>query len=117
MPMEFAALTFRDGYPRRLPDKGTFWHMGKEVSSPVNQPARSYQHPEIHKKPPPTPPSAEELERFDHKEDREAERHAEIAGRGQSIPINPMEHRERAEFLRRARATGVDGKLRPRTGP
>jgi len=27
----FAAFTMRDGYPRRIPDKGTFWHMGREV--------------------------------------------------------------------------------------
>ena len=30
----FNAFTFRDGYPRRIPDKGTFWHMGKEVKQP-----------------------------------------------------------------------------------
>ena len=36
MPTQFAAFTFRDGYPRRLPDKGTYWRLGKEVSSPGN---------------------------------------------------------------------------------
>ena len=30
----FNAFTFRDGYPRRIPDKGTYWHMGKEVKEP-----------------------------------------------------------------------------------
>ena len=117
MPMEFAAFTFRDGYPRRLPDKGTFRHMGKEVSSPVNQPARSYQHPEIHKKPPPAPPSAEELERFDQKEDREAERHARNR-RARPVHTHQSDGTSRAGRVPATRpGHGVDGKLRPRTGP
>jgi putative FmdB family regulatory protein len=29
----FAAFTMRDGYPRRIPDKGTYWHMGQEVKT------------------------------------------------------------------------------------
>ena len=61
MPTEFAAFTFRDGYPRRLPDKGTYWRLGKEVSSPVSQRAHAFQHADMHKKPRPRPPSAEEL--------------------------------------------------------
>src|SRR3972149_3317510 len=32
----FNAFPFRDGYPRRLPDKGTFWHMGKVVKQRAN---------------------------------------------------------------------------------
>ncbi|MEX2238997.1 MAG: zinc ribbon domain-containing protein [Dehalococcoidia bacterium] len=31
MPTSFMAFTMRDGYPRRIPDKGTFWHRGVEV--------------------------------------------------------------------------------------
>jgi len=41
----FNAFTFRDGYPRRLPDKGTFWHMGKEVKQRAKR-MRWYDHPE-----------------------------------------------------------------------
>jgi len=29
----FMAFTYRDGYPRRIPDKGTYWHLGKEVKT------------------------------------------------------------------------------------
>ncbi len=29
----FTAFTYRDGYPRRIPDKGTYWHLGKEVKT------------------------------------------------------------------------------------
>ena len=53
MPTSFNAFTFRDGYPRRIPDKGTYWHLGKEVKSPVTGPVRPNEHPEINKPEPP----------------------------------------------------------------
>ena len=54
MPTSFAAFTFREGYPRRLPDKGTYWHLGKEVKSKIRGRARPFEHPELNKpKPPP----------------------------------------------------------------
>ncbi|MPZ24365.1 MAG: hypothetical protein GEU28_12710 [Dehalococcoidia bacterium] len=31
MPTSFSAFVMRGGYPRRLPDRGTYWHLGKEV--------------------------------------------------------------------------------------
>ena len=31
MPTSFAAFTFRDGYPRRIPDDGKFYHLGQKV--------------------------------------------------------------------------------------
>ena len=54
MPTSFAAFTFRDGYPRRIPDKGTYWHLGKEVKRPISGPARVGEHPELN---PPRPPA------------------------------------------------------------
>ena len=47
MPTTFTAFTFREGYPRRLPDKGTYWHLGKEVKSRITGPARPFEHPEL----------------------------------------------------------------------
>jgi len=32
MPSTFQAFIMRGGYPRRIPDRGNFWHLGKEVS-------------------------------------------------------------------------------------
>lgn len=52
MPTSFAAFTFRDGYPRKLPDKGTYWHLGKEVKKRVTGGVKPFQHPELNK---PTP--------------------------------------------------------------
>ena len=55
----FNAFTFRDGYPRRLPDKGTFWHMGKEVKKLATR-MRWYDHPETTEpKPAPRPAKGE----------------------------------------------------------
>jgi putative FmdB family regulatory protein len=48
MPTSFAAFTFRDGYPRRIPDDGKFYHLGKKVSKPITG-GRPNEHPEINK--------------------------------------------------------------------
>jgi putative FmdB family regulatory protein len=48
MPTSFSAFTFRDGYPRRIPDDGKFYHLGQKVTAPVTS-ARPNEHPEINK--------------------------------------------------------------------
>lgn len=48
MPTSFAAFTFRDGYPRRIPDDGKFYHLGKKVSTRITR-GRPNEHPEINK--------------------------------------------------------------------
>jgi putative FmdB family regulatory protein len=48
MPTSFSAFTFRDGYPRRIPDDGTFYHLGHKVSKLVTR-ARPNEHPEVNK--------------------------------------------------------------------
>jgi putative FmdB family regulatory protein len=61
MPTSFNAFTFRDGYPRRIPDKGTYWHLGKEVKNLVTGPTRPNEHPEINKPIPPPAPAKGDL--------------------------------------------------------
>jgi len=61
MPTSFAAFTMRDGYPRRIPDKGTYWHLGKEVKRPVTGGVRPNEHPEINKPEPKPKPTKGEL--------------------------------------------------------
>jgi hypothetical protein len=39
----------RDGYPRAIPDRGTYWHLGKEVKRPITGGVRPNEHPEINK--------------------------------------------------------------------
>jgi putative FmdB family regulatory protein len=53
MPTSFAAFTFREGYPRKLPDKGTYWHLGQEVKQRISGPIKPWHHPEIDKPEPP----------------------------------------------------------------
>jgi putative FmdB family regulatory protein len=49
----FNAFVFRDGYPRRIPDKGTYWHLGQEVKKRAKR-MKNNVHPEL-AKPKPTP--------------------------------------------------------------
>ena len=46
MPSTFNAFIMRGGFPRKIPDKGTYWHMGKEVSQ-LSRRGNPYKHPEI----------------------------------------------------------------------
>jgi putative FmdB family regulatory protein len=65
MSREWAAFVFRDGYPRRIPDDGTFWHLGKKVSQPISGPSDGFTHPEL-KQPEDIPePTVEDVERFE----------------------------------------------------
>ena len=41
------ALTMREGYARQLPDRGTYWHMGKEVSRMHEGGSPAFSHPEL----------------------------------------------------------------------
>lgn len=55
MPTSFSAFTFREGYPRRIPDDGKYYHLGKKVSRLVTG-GRPNEHPEVNKpEPEPTP--------------------------------------------------------------
>ncbi len=46
MMSSFMAFTYRDGYARRIPDKGTYWHLGKEVKARPKR-MRHHEHPEL----------------------------------------------------------------------
>jgi putative FmdB family regulatory protein len=48
-PSSFAARTMREGYPRAIPDRGTYWHLGKEVKSRISGQTRMNEHPELAK--------------------------------------------------------------------
>jgi hypothetical protein len=47
MPTSFQAFMMRDGVPRTIPDRGTYWHFGQEVATPVNRPAPVTEHPDL----------------------------------------------------------------------
>ena len=48
MPTSFAAFTFREGYTRRIPDDGGYYHLGKKVTKAITG-GRPNEHPEINK--------------------------------------------------------------------
>ncbi len=66
MPTSFSAFTFRDGYPRRIPDRGTYWHLEHEVKTPNTGGVPANEHPELYKPEPKPVPTKGEAE--DHKE-------------------------------------------------
>ncbi len=68
MPTSFSAFTFREGYPRRIPDDGKYYHLGQKVNTLVKS-ARPNEHPEINKPvPPPVPLKGEVSEIADMQE-------------------------------------------------
>jgi len=66
MPTSFSAFTFRDGYPRRIPDRGTYWHFDKEVKTMNTGGVPANEHPELYK--PDPPPSLSKGDRADRQE-------------------------------------------------
>ena len=47
MPTSFSAFTYRDGYPRAIPDRNTYYHLGTEVKRPISGPVRPNEHPDL----------------------------------------------------------------------
>lgn len=62
MPTSFSAFTYRDGYARRIPDDGRYWHLGKKVNNLITGAVRPNEHPEINKPEPQPKPLKGELE-------------------------------------------------------
>ncbi len=61
MPTSFTAFSFRDGIPRRIPDRGNYWHMGKEVKKPIMGQGNGFDHPELNPpRPDPVPTKGEQ---------------------------------------------------------
>ncbi|MCK9485928.1 MAG: zinc ribbon domain-containing protein [Dehalococcoidia bacterium] len=65
---EFSAFIHRDGLPRRLPDDGGYWHLGKKVSQPLKGAIDSgLRHPDLKYAPRETAPTLEEMEQFEYR--------------------------------------------------
>ena len=93
MPTSFSAFTFRDGYPRRIPDDGKFYHLGQKVSKLVTS-GRPNEHPEINK---PTPkPKKSKAERDELKEMKQLAAKGELSDL-YGNPVAPHEVKEKAE--------------------
>ncbi len=82
MPTSIAAFTLRDGYPRKLPDRGTYWHLGKEVKSRNKGRFKPFQHPELDKPVPRRRPSKGEKQVADEKRQERRKEAGKMAASG-----------------------------------
>ncbi|MEX1021833.1 MAG: zinc ribbon domain-containing protein [Dehalococcoidia bacterium] len=66
---QWSAFIHRDGLPRRLPDTGGYWHLGKRVSKPLTGAIDGMKHPELKYEPKAKAPSMEEIEQFEYRQE------------------------------------------------
>lgn len=83
-PSSFAARTMREGYPRAIPDRGTYWHLGKEVKQRISGATRMNEHPELTKPRPKRQKSKGEMEIA--RERKHAEAKEEARKRRDGVP-------------------------------
>ncbi len=115
----FEAFTVRDGYPRKIPDDGTYWQLGQKVSTTITGPVEPNEHPELVKKKrrPPGPPTAEEIEVHavvaqDYRQQSKDQRDA-----GLSNVVDTQVEQKLDGFDRRLRQTAGEAKLKRRRKP
>jgi putative FmdB family regulatory protein len=68
-PTSFSAFTMREGYPRSIPDRGTYYHLEKEVKKPISGSVRMNEHPELNKPKPKRKKTRGEMEIIEHQEE------------------------------------------------
>ena len=119
MPTSLQLRTLRDGVPRRLPDRGTFWHLGKEVSSPIRESVPAGEHPELYakKRGPERPPTAEERDAFEARHLQRLEEEAEAVASGRAPVRNLYEEQSVGKFLKRVRQTADQQRALRRKAP
>ena len=72
MPTSFVAFAVREGLPRQLPDRGTYWHLGKEVKHMNTGGVPAFAHPELYRPEPkrePSPGEKDDIEEMTHLEE------------------------------------------------
>lgn len=86
---EWSAFIYREGSPRRLPDTGGYWHLGKRVSKPLtgSTDGSAIRHPELEEPKPQAPVTREEIEAAEYR--REMKRRA--FKRNEPLTINQEE--------------------------
>jgi hypothetical protein len=108
MPTSFTAFTRRDGLPRQLPDRGTYWHLGKEVKNPNTGGVPAFEHPELYKPAPKKEPAKGERDDIQELE-RLEQRHGEMLA---DSGIRPSVNQSGAPNL--SPALGADGHVNNR---
>ena len=117
---QWSAFIYREGYTRRLPDDGGYWHLGKKMDRPMTS-SRDLDPPD-----PPTAPSIEEIERYEAHQEWKA-READPEGLPQTIDDAVREEARlkrkmlqtrgsRAEEAAKRRALTAERELKKKTG-
>jgi putative FmdB family regulatory protein len=107
MPTSFQSFIVRDGSPRRIPDRGKFWHHEQEVGRPVTQEVELGEHPDLieAKFGPDQPPTIEEQEKFADMMVTRLEYEAESVSSGNLPSVDQYQKRQVQEFFERRAAT------------
>ena len=77
---EFATFIYRDGYARRIPDDGSYYHFGKRVTSMLTG-GDGFTHPELDPPEPTARPSIEDIESFEAVQEAKKHVDSEIRAR------------------------------------
>ncbi len=107
MPTSFQSFIVRDGIPRRIPDRGKFWHHEQEVGRPVTEEIELGEHPDLieAKFGPPAPPTIEEQEKFADVMVSRLEYEAESVSSGNLPTVDQYQQHQVQEFFERRAAT------------
>ncbi len=119
MPTSFHAFTLRDGVPRRIPDRGKYWHYGEEVDTAISEAVPIGEHPELlyERYGPAALPTSEERDAHEAQLLARMEYEAEQIGRGLA-PTQDVHGASQAHaFERRVRETAPRAKLAKRRAP
>ncbi len=119
MPTSFHPFTMRDGVPRRIPDRGKFWHYGEEVAAPVDTAIQMGEHPQLmyERYGPPAPPTAEEREAHTERVVQRMAYEAEQIGRGLAPTQDVHGAAEARAFEARVGATAERSRVAKRRAP
>jgi putative FmdB family regulatory protein len=119
MPTSFHAFMMRDGVPRRIPDRGKYWHYGEEVDAPIAQGIQMGEHPELmyERYGPPKPPTIEEQEAHQQNVEQRLEYEAEQIALGLAPTTDVHGAQDAAAFEQRRRQTAPRARLEKRRAP
>lgn len=119
MPTSFNAFMMRDGVPRRIPDRGKYWHYGEEVSAPISSAIQMGEHPELiyEHYGPERPPTIEEREAHETQVLQRMEYEAEQIASGLAPTQDVHGAQEAAAFRRREQTTAPRARLEKRRAP
>jgi putative FmdB family regulatory protein len=103
---EWSAFIFREGLPRRLPDDGSYRHLGKKVSKPITGSVQPGRHPELH---PPgrdlKAPTIEEIEQYEFRQEVKRQLERESLS---NVINESVEQRDRQLIKRMTKTRGSD---------